>query len=82
MPFAKGFAVWAVGVEAEAVFAAEEVCEGEVVALEGEGGGSGFWGGGGPGDCCGHRVRRETNVFKGVVRASIGSGSVNVVKLC
>ena len=33
--FAESFAVGAVGIEAEAVFAAEEVCEGKVVALEG-----------------------------------------------
>ena len=33
--FAEGFAVRSVGVETEAVFAAQEVCEGEAVALEG-----------------------------------------------
>lgn len=67
VPLAKGFAVWAVRVETEAVFAAEEVCKGEVVALEGEGegGGSGFWRGGGPGDCCGHRVKNENECFLG-----------------
>lgn len=61
MPFAEGFAVWAVRVEAEAVFASEEVCEGEVVALEGEGSGSGFWRGGGAGNCCGHRAKNDTS---------------------
>ena len=32
--FAEGFAVWPVGVETEAVLAAQEVGEGEAVALE------------------------------------------------
>ena len=33
--FAEGFAVWSVRVETKAVLAAQEVCEGEAVALEG-----------------------------------------------
>ena len=37
MTFAKGFAVGSARVKAEAVLAAEEVCEGEVIALEGGG---------------------------------------------
>lgn len=69
VPFAEGFAVWAVGVESEAVFASEEVCEGEVVALEGEGGGRGFWRGRGAGDCCGHCVKNETTISRGWVQA-------------
>lgn len=35
MAFAEGFAVWPVGIETEAVLAAQEVGEGEAVALEG-----------------------------------------------
>lgn len=44
VPFAEGFAVRAVGVETETVFPTQEVCEREVVALEGRRGERGVGG--------------------------------------
>ena len=65
MSFAEGFAVRAVGIETEAVFAAQEVCEGEVVALEGGRRGRGFGGRRWAGYCGGHSFRER---FAGVSR--------------
>ena len=52
--FAEGFAEGSVGVKAKTVFAAEEICKGEVVGLEGGGGWGGLRGRRGARDCSGH----------------------------